>query len=263
MSSQPGFAPVSFGSIWHLFGKCYEHGEGVSECLIPLILPPAADPSDSDSDSELSSSSLEDKPGPGGSRGSPGRKLPAGMGEELHILVPGGWEVLGCSGSWLSVGFLPGSFHGLQHSRVLGWELLLAPCPCPAPHCCLSRAGIAGVLWEQSTGTGGDSAPGGSCLELGSSCSFRIQLSVCSRSLSLCPVLAAPTRGPSQATSRALGTPQSPWLSGSHSSLGSEQGAELSPTESGQSDQPWDRHESDAATSTPGKLHPLPSSLLF
>uniref|UniRef100_A0A803W0H8 Rab effector Noc2 n=1 Tax=Ficedula albicollis TaxID=59894 RepID=A0A803W0H8_FICAL len=61
----------------------------------------------------------------------------------------------------------------------------------------------------------------------------------------------APTRGPSQATGRALGTPQSPPLSGSHSSLGSEQGAELSPTESGQSDQPWDRHHGD--TSTPGK----------
>ncbi|KAL2297432.1 hypothetical protein Nmel_016733 [Mimus melanotis] len=60
-----------------------------------------------------------------------------------------------------------------------------------------------------------------------------------------------PTRGPSPATSRALGTPQPPLLSGSHSSLGSEQGAELSPTDS---DQPWDRHHSD--TSTPGKLHP-------
>ncbi|XP_066058377.1 rab effector Noc2 isoform X5 [Chamaea fasciata] len=58
----------------------------------------------------------------------------------------------------------------------------------------------------------------------------------------------APTRGPSQAISRALGTPQSPWLSGSHSSLGSEQGAELSPTESGQSDQPWDRRDSDTTS---------------
>ncbi|XP_066058371.1 rab effector Noc2 isoform X3 [Chamaea fasciata] len=64
----------------------------------------------------------------------------------------------------------------------------------------------------------------------------------------------APTRGPSQAISRALGTPQSPWLSGSHSSLGSEQGAELSPTESGQSDQPWDRRDSDTtSTGAPGK----------
>ncbi|XP_038013943.1 rab effector Noc2 isoform X1 [Motacilla alba alba] len=60
----------------------------------------------------------------------------------------------------------------------------------------------------------------------------------------------APTRGPSQARSRALGSPQ---LWGSHSSLGSEQGAELSPTESGQSDQPSDRRHSDTGTSTPGK----------
>uniref|UniRef100_A0A8D2PLJ6 Rab effector Noc2 n=1 Tax=Zosterops lateralis melanops TaxID=1220523 RepID=A0A8D2PLJ6_ZOSLA len=59
----------------------------------------------------------------------------------------------------------------------------------------------------------------------------------------------APTRGPS-----TLGTPQCPWLSGSHSSLGSEQGTELSPTESGHSDQPWDRRDSNATTtSTPGK----------
>ncbi|XP_068066720.1 rab effector Noc2 isoform X3 [Anomalospiza imberbis] len=63
----------------------------------------------------------------------------------------------------------------------------------------------------------------------------------------------APTRGPSQATSRALGTPQPPPLWGSHSSLGSEQGAELSPTESGQSDQASDRRHSNAGTSTPGR----------
>ncbi|XP_066189806.1 rab effector Noc2 [Sylvia atricapilla] len=94
---------------------------------------------DSDSDSELSSSSLEDKPVPVAPKGSPGRKLPAGM---------------------------------------------------------------------------------------------------------------APTRGPSPGRSRALGTPQSPWLSGSHSSLGSEQGAELSPTESGQSDQAWDRRDSDTTTTS-------------
>lgn len=49
------------------------------------------------------------------------------------------------------------------------------------------------------------------------------------------------------APSRALGTPQSPPVSGSPSSLGSE----LSPTESGQSDQPWDRSHHDP--STPGK----------
>ncbi|KAM4760088.1 rab effector Noc2 isoform 2-T2 [Cyanocitta cristata] len=63
----------------------------------------------------------------------------------------------------------------------------------------------------------------------------------------------APTSGPSQAVSRALGTPQPPTLSGSHSSLGSEQGVELSPTESGQSDQASDRRDSDAGTSAPGK----------
>ncbi|XP_015502225.1 rab effector Noc2 isoform X1 [Parus major] len=63
----------------------------------------------------------------------------------------------------------------------------------------------------------------------------------------------APTRGPSQAMSRALGVPQSPPVSGSPSSLGSEQGAELSPTESGHSDQAWDRRDSDAGTSTRGK----------
>ncbi|XP_056362948.1 rab effector Noc2 isoform X2 [Oenanthe melanoleuca] len=45
--------------------------------------------SDSDSDSELSSSSLDDKPIPVGSQGSQGRKLQAGMGEELHFLVAG------------------------------------------------------------------------------------------------------------------------------------------------------------------------------
>uniref|UniRef100_A0A8C3MSM0 Rab effector Noc2 n=1 Tax=Geospiza parvula TaxID=87175 RepID=A0A8C3MSM0_GEOPR len=96
--------------------------------------------SDSESDSELSSSSLDDKPVPGGSKGSQGRKLQAGM---------------------------------------------------------------------------------------------------------------APTRGPSQARSRALGPPQCPQLWGSHSSLGSEQGPELSPTESGQSDQALGRHHSD--TGAPGK----------
>nr|XP_030143623.3 rab effector Noc2 isoform X1 [Taeniopygia guttata]XP_030143624.3 rab effector Noc2 isoform X1 [Taeniopygia guttata]XP_030143625.3 rab effector Noc2 isoform X1 [Taeniopygia guttata] len=60
----------------------------------------------------------------------------------------------------------------------------------------------------------------------------------------------APTRGPSQPSSRALGTPQF-W--GSHSSLGSEQGPEPSPTESGQSDQTSEQRHSDTSTSTPGK----------
>ncbi|NXS37105.1 DOC2B protein, partial [Pomatostomus ruficeps] len=81
------------------------------------------------------------------------------------------------------------------------------------------------------------------------------QLSVCTPfplpQQRLCPVPAAPTRGPSPASGRALGTPQPPALSGSHSSLGSEQGAELSPTESGQSDQPSDRRDSDTGTSAP------------
>ncbi|XP_071304151.1 rab effector Noc2 isoform X1 [Agelaius tricolor] len=98
--------------------------------------------SDSESDSELSSSSLDDKPGPVGSKGSQGRKLQAGM---------------------------------------------------------------------------------------------------------------APTSGPSQARSRALEPPQCPQLWGSHSSLGSEQGAELSPTESGQGDQALDRRHGDTGTSSPGK----------
>uniref|UniRef100_A0A674GYZ2 Rabphilin 3A like (without C2 domains) n=1 Tax=Taeniopygia guttata TaxID=59729 RepID=A0A674GYZ2_TAEGU len=61
----------------------------------------------------------------------------------------------------------------------------------------------------------------------------------------------APTRGPSQPSSRALGTPQPPQLWGSHSSLGSEQGPEPSPTESGHSDQTSERHHSDTSTSTP------------
>ncbi|KAM7001368.1 rab effector Noc2 [Passerculus sandwichensis] len=58
----------------------------------------------------------------------------------------------------------------------------------------------------------------------------------------------APTGGPSPARSRALEPPQCPQQWGSHSSLGSEQGAELSPTES---DQPLGRRHSD--TGTPGK----------
>ncbi|KAJ7419430.1 Rab effector Noc2 [Pitangus sulphuratus] len=49
--------------------------------------------SDSESDSELSSSSLDDKPVPVGSKGSQGRKLQAGLGEELLFLVAGGREV--------------------------------------------------------------------------------------------------------------------------------------------------------------------------
>ncbi|XP_026652989.2 rab effector Noc2 isoform X5 [Zonotrichia albicollis] len=58
----------------------------------------------------------------------------------------------------------------------------------------------------------------------------------------------APTRGPSPGRSRALEPPQCPQQWGSHSSLGSEPGAELSPTES---DHPSGRRPSD--TGTPGK----------
>ncbi|NXM75057.1 DOC2B protein, partial [Serilophus lunatus] len=53
--------------------------------------------------------------------------------------------------------------------------------------------------------------------------------------------------------SRALGSTHSLVLSGSHSSLGSEQGAELSATESCHSDQPGDGHHSDAGTRGPGE----------
>ncbi|NXL80081.1 RP3A protein, partial [Leptocoma aspasia] len=146
-----------------------------------------------------------------------------------------------CSFTWargkgsepFSRGFLPGSFHAAFQGAEGSWELLLPAQPWPAPHSWLYSTGITGVSWEQSTRTGGDPAPEGSCLELG--CSFRIQLSVYTPfplpQQRLCPVPAAPTRGPSQAMSRALG---------SHSSLGSEQGPELSPTESSQSDQPSD-----------------------
>ncbi|XP_061868286.1 rab effector Noc2 isoform X2 [Colius striatus] len=56
----------------------------------------------------------------------------------------------------------------------------------------------------------------------------------------------APIGESSQAVGRALGTPHSPVLSGSHSSLGSEQGAALSATESCQSD-------SDMGSRVPGK----------
>ncbi|XP_064585170.1 rab effector Noc2 isoform X2 [Zonotrichia leucophrys gambelii] len=120
MQGQPWQEPESVGSSRSF---TWARGKGVS--------------SDSESDSELSSSSLDDKPVPMGSKGSQGRKLQAGM---------------------------------------------------------------------------------------------------------------APTRGPSPGRSRALEPPQCPQQWGSHSSLGSEQGAELSPTES---DHPSGRRPSD--TGTPGK----------
>ncbi|XP_050177758.1 rab effector Noc2 [Myiozetetes cayanensis] len=66
-------------------------------------------------------------------------------------------------------------------------------------------------------------------------------------------VPAVPIREPSRAVGRALGSTHSLTLSGSHSSLGSEQGAELSATESCHSDHPPDGRDSDAATRAPGK----------
>lgn len=180
----------------------------------------------------------------------------------LAVAVPG--EGLSLSHWDFSLGQTAGGHSmALQHSRVCpcSWELLLAAHPRPAPHSWLYSTGITGVFRDQSTRTGCDPAPEGSRLELGCCCSFGTQPYIHTRfplpQQHLCPVLAAPTRGPSQAMSRALGIPQPPTLSGSHSSLGSEQGAELSPTESGQSDQPSDRRDSDAGTSAPGKLHPL------
>ncbi|XP_063197598.1 rab effector Noc2 isoform X1 [Chroicocephalus ridibundus] len=68
---------------------------------------------------------------------------------------------------------------------------------------------------------------------------------------SLCCVPAAPIGEPSQAM--ALGRTHSPALSGSHSSLGSEQGAALSATESCQSDQPADGRDSDVGSRVHGK----------
>ena len=68
----------------------------VNTCLSPLLPPifSAVVSSDSESDSEFSSSSLDDKPLPAGSKSSQGRKHRAGLGEELVVfLVPGGWEV--------------------------------------------------------------------------------------------------------------------------------------------------------------------------
>ncbi|KFO74392.1 Rabphilin-3A, partial [Cuculus canorus] len=57
---------------------------------------------------------------------------------------------------------------------------------------------------------------------------------------------------PGQAVARVLRSIHSPTLSGSHSSLGSEQGAALSATESSQSDQPADGRDSDVGSRVPG-----------
>ncbi|KAM9614880.1 rab effector Noc2 isoform 3-T3 [Morphnus guianensis] len=67
----------------------------------------------------------------------------------------------------------------------------------------------------------------------------------------------APIGEPSQAMGRALGSSHSPTLSGSRSSLGSEQGAALSAVESCQSDQPADGRNSDVGNRVPGKLNLL------
>lgn len=76
---------TSLGSVMNIVNNCLSP-------LLPLIFP-AVVSSDSESDSELSSSSLDEKPIPVGSKGSQGRKLQAGMGEELQFLVAGGREV--------------------------------------------------------------------------------------------------------------------------------------------------------------------------
>ncbi|NXD41461.1 RP3A protein, partial [Copsychus sechellarum] len=69
--------------------------------------------------------------------------------------------------------------------------------------------GVSGVSWEHSTRSGGHPAPAGS--------SWGVPAPLGSSSVlhplpqqHLCPVLAVPTRGPSLAMGRALGTPQSP-----------------------------------------------------
>ncbi|XP_062479457.1 rab effector Noc2 isoform X3 [Pezoporus occidentalis] len=61
----------------------------------------------------------------------------------------------------------------------------------------------------------------------------------------------APLREPSRG--KVLGSTHSPSLSGSRSSLGSEQGADPSATESCHSDQPADGRDSDAGSRVPGK----------
>nr|XP_009944096.1 PREDICTED: rab effector Noc2 [Opisthocomus hoazin] len=65
----------------------------------------------------------------------------------------------------------------------------------------------------------------------------------------------APIGEPSQTMGRVLGSTHSHAFSGSHSSLGSEQGrgAALSATESCQSDQPADGRDSDVGVRAPGK----------
>ncbi|XP_005143016.2 rab effector Noc2 isoform X2 [Melopsittacus undulatus] len=63
----------------------------------------------------------------------------------------------------------------------------------------------------------------------------------------------APIREPSQGRGRVLGSTHPPSLSGSHSSLGSEQGADPSATESYHSDQPADGRDNDTSSRVPGK----------
>lgn len=58
--------------------------------LTPFLSSPAVASSDSESDSEFSSSSLDDKPLPGGSKGLKVRKHQAESGEESAV-SPGMW----------------------------------------------------------------------------------------------------------------------------------------------------------------------------
>lgn len=70
----------------------------------------------------------------------------------------------------------------------------------------------------------------------------------------LCCVPAAPSGEPSRPVGRVQASTHPPALSGSRSSLGSEQGAALSASESCQSDHPPEGHDSDVGSRVPGKL---------
>lgn len=92
--------------IWiHLAPSLVSVMNIVNNCLSPLLPPifSAVVSSGSESDSEFSSSSLDDKPLPVGSKGSQGRKHRAGLGEELLFLVAGGWEALSAWNVWLLI----------------------------------------------------------------------------------------------------------------------------------------------------------------
>ena len=97
--------------------------------------------------------------------------------------------------------------------------------------------------------------------ERGGCCSLRAWPGICTHfslpQQHLCCVPAAPIGEPSQTMGRVLGSTHSHAFSGSHSSLGSEQGAALSATESCQSDQPADGRDSDVGVRAPGELNLL------